>query len=45
VFVPSETGIVCSYCGRNGDPHGEYDGSGDLWGPIEDEPENLLLEV
>lgn len=34
VFVPVEDGIECSYCGRDGDPHGEYDGSGDLWGDL-----------
>lgn len=35
VFVPTEDGgIECSYCGRDGDPHGEYDGSGDIWGPL-----------
>lgn len=36
VFVASETVPVCAYCDRNGDPHGEYDGSGDLWGELED---------
>jgi hypothetical protein len=36
VFVPSETVPVCAYCGRNGDPHGEYDGSGDIWDDLPD---------
>lgn len=34
VFVPSEDGLECAYCGRDGDPHGEYDGSGDIWGDL-----------
>lgn len=36
VFVPVEDGLECAYCGRDGDPYGEYDGSGDIWGELED---------
>jgi len=37
VFVATEDGgIECSYCGRDGDPHGEYDGLGDLWRELPD---------
>lgn len=40
VFVPTEDGgIECAYCGRDGDPHGEYDGTGDIWGEEPDLPE------
>lgn len=48
VFVPSETVPVCAYCDRNGDPHGEYDGTGDIWVElpdveIEDDEEDQLF--
>ena len=40
VFVPTEDGgIECAYCGRDGDPHGEYDGSGDLWDTLPEVPD------
>ena len=50
VFVPSEDGLECAYCSRDGDPYGEYDGSGDdLWEHVEDgldlEPETEVSPV